>query len=92
MLGVSDSPSPASALSAPPSWLPLYEAQEGDQGADGTGFPGESWPQLQTIEYISKLILLVLLLLGLPWLFAVLLSHPSRLSAHAAAMGPAPVP
>lgn len=75
-------------LTAPPPWLPLLEPEEKGEpgpGSEGT-FPNEHWPKLETIDYTSKLITLMILLLALPWLLERLLSHPSQLPHHAAAM------
>jgi len=48
------------------------------------GIPGPGWPPLQTIEYVTKLIVLVLLLLAVPWVLAKLIESP-RDGSHAAA-------
>lgn len=81
-------------LASPPSWLPLLGP--GDSGAgpgpsDDSPLPGEGWPALETIDYLSKLIVLIVLLLALPWLIHKLLTDPGQLSGHSAgmAMGPA---
>jgi len=82
---------PSSPLTAPAPWPALLEQrEEGPRGRDE--FPGNNWPQLKTIEYVSKLIMLIVLLLALPWLFGVLLTRPSQLSRRAAEMGPVPSP
>ncbi|MDX6609033.1 MAG: hypothetical protein QOF85_958 [Solirubrobacterales bacterium] len=77
-------------LTGPPSWLPLLvPAEDGEPGAeDESSFPNEHWPKLETVDYVNKLIVLIILLLALPWLFGKLLSHPSQVSHHAAAMAP----
>lgn len=80
-----DSPYPK-PLTGPPSWLPLLEpADQGELGPGSEGpFPGEHWPKIETIDYVSKLIILLLLLLALPWLVDRLLAHPSGISKHSA--------
>jgi hypothetical protein len=77
-------------LDAPPSWLALL----GPAGATGLGpgrIPGPGWPSIETIDYISKFIVLLVLLLALPWLIGKLLTAPQEVSSHSAglAMGPA---
>jgi hypothetical protein len=84
----SESPYPQ-PLTAPPPWLPLHELAGGeDSDAPGPGaegpLPGDHWPKLETVEYVSKLIVLVLLLLALPWLVDRLIAHPGRISKHSA--------
>lgn len=81
-------------LTSPSDWVGLV-----DEGAGGEGpgphnekpLPGEGWPKLETVDYVSKLIVLLILLLALPWLIVKLLSNPGELSGHSAglAMGPA---
>lgn len=85
---------PRKPLAAPPSWLPLLEPADsgGGLGPGNEGpFPGEGWPKLETLDYASKLIVFVILLLALPWLIAKLLTNPGEVSGHSAglAMGPA---
>jgi hypothetical protein len=84
---------PRKPLAAPPSWLPLLEPADsgGGLGPGNEGpFPGEGWPKLETIDYASKLIVLVLLLLALPWLVSKLLTHPGELPRHSASLVGAP--
>jgi hypothetical protein len=79
-------------LTAPPPWLPWLEPAENGEPGPGKEdpFPGEHWPKLETIDYVSKLIGLILLLLALPWLVDKLLSHPSELPRHSAKIVRAP--
>lgn len=53
--------------------------------AEGRGgpLPG-NWPSLQTIEYFSKLIVLILLVLLFPWLVSKALTNPRELKGHPA--------
>jgi hypothetical protein len=85
---------PRRPLTAPPSWLPLLEpAQDHDDaGAGAAPFPGPSWPKLEHIDYMSKLITLILLLLALPWLLDRLLTKPGEVPAHSAHLAGAPSP
>ena len=48
------------------------------------GLPGEGWPSLETVDYLVKLITLVVLLLALPWVFGKLLTEPGKVSKRAA--------
>jgi hypothetical protein len=76
-------------LAAPPTWLALVPAL-GAEGAEpdepGPGnenpIPGDHLPKLETVEYISKLIVLLLLLLALPWLTGKLLTSPGEVIGH----------
>jgi hypothetical protein len=85
-------------LTAPPSWLPLLESGDGGPGAataedsaapaSGGNFPGEGWPSIETIEYVSKFIVLVVLLLALPAVVSKLLSgHTPHVSMGPPSMG-----
>lgn len=73
----------------PPWWPALEEGPAGSGSLAGGAIPGEGWPKLETVEYLTKLIVLGLLLLALPWLLAKLVSSPQEASRHAAgaAMG-----
>ena len=64
-------------LTGPAPWVPLVDAGNGEAGGEEP-FPGEHWPRLETIDYISKLIVLLILLLALPWLIQRLLTHPGQ--------------
>ena len=81
-------------LTAPPSWLSLLESADQGEAGPGAGregpLPGEGWPPIETIDYVSKLLTLILLLLALPWLVDRLLSHPSELPRHSASIVKAP--
>jgi hypothetical protein len=68
----------------------LGKGEDGDgPGAPGPEhegpFPGPHWPDLHTVEYLSKLIILIVLLLALPWLVGKLLTDPGEVLSHAAA-------
>jgi hypothetical protein len=82
---------PRKPLTAPPSWLPLLEPEEGDEAAGGgprhgrEKRPGEGWPPIETVEYLTKLIILIVLLMGLPWLVTKLITDPDQVMRHAAA-------
>lgn len=74
-------------LAAPPTWLSLLEPAEGAEGQQlGPGqehpVPGAHLPKMETIEYLSKLIVLLLLLLALPWLIGKLLTSPGEVIGH----------
>lgn len=86
-------------MTGPPSWLPLVAAEEAPEQEEGNGapgpnrespIPGEGWPHIDTIDYLSKLIVLILLLMALPWLIDRLLSHPGELPRHSAHLVGAP--
>lgn len=56
-------------------------------------FPREGWPAMSTVEYLTKLILLGLLLLALPYLLGRLVFHPGDVleaAAGRAMHGPLP--
>lgn len=79
-------------LTAPPLWLPLLEPTDsGEPGPGSEPFPSAHWPKIETIDYLSKLIVLIVLLLALPWLIGKLLTNPGEVTGHSAglAMGPA---
>ena len=75
----------AKPLTAPAPWLPLAAEQAAGRGP-GPGrehpFPGPGWPPLEAIDYLSKLIVLGVLLLALPWLVGKLLTHPGKVPAE----------
>lgn len=81
-------------LTAPPSWLPLLEHGDGGSGG-GLGpdlegaIPGTGWPAAETIDYLYKLLGLLVLVLALPWLFERLLASPRKGSHGAATLSPA---
>jgi hypothetical protein len=78
-----NAPAGRGPLAAPASWLPLLEPAPG--GAPRNDFPAEGWPSIEKIDYLSKLITLMLLLLALPWLIEKLFTHPAE-AWHATAM------
>jgi hypothetical protein len=57
----------------------LLEQDGEHKSGAASGFPGEGWPSLHAVEYCSKLILLILILLALPHLFVKLLKAPGKL-------------
>lgn len=62
-------------------------------GAAAAPFPREGWPSMGTVEYVTKLILLGLLLLALPYLLGRLVFHPGDVleaTADRAMHGPLP--
>jgi hypothetical protein len=63
----------------------LEPAGDGD-GQPGPGrehpIPGQHLPRIETVEYMSKLIVLILLLLALPWLVGKLLTAPGDVVGH----------
>jgi len=72
-------------LDGTPSWLPLLESA--DKGGLGPGkIPGEGWPSIETIDYVSKFIVLIVLLLALPWLIGKLVTSPHDVSRHSAGL------
>ncbi|HET6570408.1 MAG TPA: hypothetical protein VFG58_02855 [Solirubrobacterales bacterium] len=75
-------------LTGPPPWVPLVAPADGEAGAGEEPAPGEHWPRYETVDYISKLLMLIILLLALPWLFQRLLTHPGDVSRQAAGMAP----
>lgn len=78
------------SLSVQPSWLELVsEGGEGSAPVGDSPLPGTGWPRLESVDYLNKLIILVILLLALPWLLGKLVSDPGKASRHAAgfAMG-----
>jgi hypothetical protein len=68
-----------------PSWLPLVDAGKGAP-ASTAGLPGEGWPAIETLDYTTKLITLIVLLLALPWLLGKVFTHPEQVSRAAAGM------
>jgi hypothetical protein len=86
MEAVGDVPSP-SALTTPPRpwWEGLLEASAPTASLPAEGsVPGPGWPDLHTVEYLTKLIVLGLLLLALPWLLAKVVTAPGDAMKHAA--------
>jgi hypothetical protein len=81
-VGVSPPQSPL--VAAPPPWWLATQEQEQAPAGPVPGIPAEGWPDLHTIEYLTKLIVLGLLLLSLPWLLAKLVHSPGDAMKHAA--------
>jgi hypothetical protein len=56
------------------------------QGGPGPGreapFPGD-WPSLEAIEYVSKLLVLIILVLAFPWLLSKAVTEPKHLPGGA---------
>jgi hypothetical protein len=74
-------------LTSPPAWW-MGTGGEGGAGPGPSGegpIPGPGWPAPQTVDYLTKLIVLGLLLLAIPWLLAKLIQSPREGSRHAAA-------
>lgn len=73
-----------SPLTGPtPWWLPEHGSVEAGGASRPSPsnegpFPGESWPSLHAVEYASKLIVLLILILALPWIFKHMLTNPDR--------------
>lgn len=63
-------------------------ASPGDKAPPASHFPLPGWPALPTVEYFTKIIVLGLLLLALPYLIGAVLTRPEKLLAG----GRAPVP
>jgi hypothetical protein len=85
-------------LTAPPPWLPLLEQTDQGEPESGPGpgkegpVPGDHWPALETIDYVTKLIVLILLILGLPWLLGRVFTNPAATPEHATAFAGGAVP
>lgn len=77
-------------MERPPYPLPLRPQAPWVSLVDGGGqgpavpdvFPGEGWPSPETMEYATKLILLILLILALPHLVVKLLKGPGKVGVH----------
>lgn len=70
-------------LTTPAPWLALVDAgEEGTSEPAPMPFPGEHWPDLHAVEYTTKLIVLIVLLLALPWLISKLLTNPGEVMRH----------
>jgi hypothetical protein len=68
-------PSPAGAW--PPSWQTTDPTAPG--GALRRGYPPPAWPSVDQLDYTVKAITALLLVLALPALVMLLLTHPDRL-------------
>jgi hypothetical protein len=76
------------------SWpLPAGKARALSHESGAPVFPRAGWPDMPTVEYLTKLILLGLLLLALPYLLGRLVFHPGDVleaTAERAMRGPIP--
>jgi hypothetical protein len=74
----------------------LESGNEEESGGPGPGsegpIPGEHWPALESIDYVTKLIVLILLLLSLPWLLGRIFTNPAGAPGTSAAFAAAAVP
>jgi hypothetical protein len=74
------------------SWpLPAGKAAALSHDGSAVTFPRPGWPTMSTVEYLTKLILLGLLLLALPYLLGRLVFHPADVlnaTAERAMRGP----
>ena len=85
---------PRGPLTSPPPWWeegagarPGEGAPEASSGSsDDSPLPGEGWPSITTVEYMTKLITLCLILLAVPWLLGQLLSSPKDGARNAASV------
>lgn len=59
-------------------WDALPPTDAGGVTVPGSRFPLPGWPSQQTVEYLTKLIFLALILLALPYLIGSLLRHPDE--------------
>jgi flagellar biogenesis protein FliO len=71
----------------------LEQTDQGEPaGSSENPIPGEHWPDLHTIDYVTKLLVLILLILGLPWLLGRVFTNPTATPEHAAAFAGGAVP
>lgn len=68
-------------------WPGVAQAQASYSAAPVSHFPLPGWPAQPTVEYLTKLILLGLLLLCLPFLIGSLILRPVQTLAVAAEAG-----
>jgi hypothetical protein len=66
-------------FASPDTARPLYAG-----ASPSSSFPLEGWPTAPTVEYLTKLIVLGLLLLALPYLIGKLLTRPGDVFAATA--------
>lgn len=59
-----------------PSWIALSADTAGAAAIPVSHFPLPGWPAQGTVEYLTKLIVLGLLLLSLPYLIGALIMKP----------------
>lgn len=67
------------------SWPQMAEALNAYSAPPMSHFPMPGWPSKETVEYLSKLILLGLLLLAVPYLIGNLILRPAETLAAGAA-------
>ena len=65
-------------------------ARPEDTAPPASHFPLPGWPALPTIEYMTKIIVLGLLLLALPYLIGAVLTRPEKLLAGGRVPTPMP--
>lgn len=70
-------------LTSPPNWAAETDGPAAE-GTPGGPLPGEGWPDLKTVEYLTKVIVLGLLLLAIPYLLSVFVRSPREASHRAA--------
>lgn len=78
---------PSPLVAPPPPWWVAFTGHEAPADCSCSGensIPGPGWPKMETVEYMTKLIVLGLLLLALPWLLAKVVSSPGDAMEHAA--------
>ena len=82
----STSTSPAAFTSPGPWWNEGggSASPAGASSGNESSIPGPGWPSQATLEYLTKIIMLVILLLALPFLLEKLLTAPHELGAHSA--------
>lgn len=66
-------------------WPGIAEGGDHIATPDASHFPLPGWPAKETVEYLSKLILLGLLLLSVPYLIGNLILRPAETLAAGAA-------
>lgn len=76
-------------LASPHPWWDAQGHEAGEEApasspTAGVLLPGEGWPSLPTVEYLTKLITLGLILLAIPWLLEQLVASPGRGAGKAA--------
>lgn len=79
---------PRGPLTSPTPWWEVSgpPAVGNAAPAAGSTIPGEGWPELHTVEYMTKLIVLGLLLVATPWVLSRLVASPAEGSRHAAGL------
>lgn len=59
--------------------LPYVGPDAAEKAPPASHFPLPGWPAMPTVEYLTKLIILALLLLALPYLIGAVLTRPESL-------------